>query len=85
MVIGGLAGVWISDLDEEGTPLGFEAMNWQGLDEGIAPGSYIQTIKYEPQDDLLILGTLGLILITSIYIFLLSPLWLPILLRGFGG
>ena len=59
LVIGGLAGVWISDLDEEGTPLGFEAMNWQGLDEGIAPGSYIQTIKYEPQDDLLILGTLG--------------------------
>jgi len=59
LVIGGLAGVWISDLDEEGTPLGFEAMNWQGLDEGIAPGSYIRTIKYEPQDDLLILGTLG--------------------------
>ena len=59
LVIGGLAGVWISDLDEEGMPLGFEAMNWQGLDEGIAPGSYIRTIKYEPQDDLLILGTLG--------------------------
>jgi len=34
-------------------------MNWQGLDKGIAPGSYIRTIKYEPQDDLLILGTLG--------------------------
>jgi hypothetical protein len=30
-------------------------------------------------------GTLGLILITSIYIFLLSPLWLPILILGFGG
>jgi hypothetical protein len=30
-------------------------------------------------------GTLGVILIISIYIFLLSPLWVPILLRGFGG
>ena len=30
-------------------------------------------------------GTLGLILIASIYIFLLSPLWVPILLHGFGG
>jgi hypothetical protein len=30
-------------------------------------------------------GTLGVILIASIYIFLLTPLWLPILLRGFGG
>ena len=59
LVIGGLAGVWISDLDEEGMPLGFEAMDWQGLDEGIAPGSYVRTIKYEPQDDLLVLGTLG--------------------------
>jgi hypothetical protein len=59
LVIGGLAGVWISDLDAEGMPLGFEAMDWQGLDEGIAPGSYVRTIKYEPQDDLLILGTLG--------------------------
>jgi MFS-type transporter involved in bile tolerance (Atg22 family) len=30
-------------------------------------------------------GTLGVILIISTYIFLLSPLWLPILLHGFGG
>jgi hypothetical protein len=30
-------------------------------------------------------GTLGVILIISIYIFLLSPLWVPILLHGFGG
>ena len=59
LVIGGLAGVWISDLNEEGMPLGFEAMNWEGLDQGIAPGSYVRMIKYEPQDDLLILGTQG--------------------------
>ena len=59
LVIGGLAGVWISDLDEEGMPIGFKAMNWEGLDQGIAPGSCVRTIKYEPQDDLLILGTLG--------------------------
>jgi hypothetical protein len=59
LVIGGLAGVWISDVDEEGMPIGFKAMNWEGLDQGIAPGSYVRTIKYEPQDDLLILGTQG--------------------------
>jgi hypothetical protein len=59
LVIGGLAGAWISDLDEEGMPLEFKAMNWEGLDQGIAPGSYVRTIKYEPQDDLLILGTQG--------------------------
>jgi hypothetical protein len=59
LVIGGLAGAWISELDGQGMPIKFEAMNWEGLESETAPGSYIKAMKYNPQDDLLILGTQG--------------------------
>ena len=59
IVVAGLSGAWISDLDAEGVPKGFSAMNWSGLPESVAPGSYIHNVKYEPGDDLLILNTLG--------------------------
>jgi len=59
LVVAGLSGAWISDLDAEGMPEGFSAMNWSGLPESLAPGSYINNVKYEPGDDLLILNTLG--------------------------
>ena len=59
IVVAGLSGAWISDLDTEGIPEGFSAMNWRGLPETLAPGSYINNVKYVPGDDLLILNTLG--------------------------
>lgn len=59
LVIGGNKGIWSVELDDEGIPVGnFERMAWLGLpDEG--PGSYIKTMQYDPQDDLLIAGTQG--------------------------
>lgn len=59
LLIGGQQGIWISDLDDtSGFPLGFTKMDWQGLpNEG--PGSYINSIHYDPDDDLLIASTLG--------------------------
>lgn len=59
IVIAGLSGAWISDLDSEGMPGVFAPMNWQGLPESVPPGSYINNVKYIPDDDLLILNTLG--------------------------
>lgn len=59
IVIAGISGAWISDLDSDGMPAGFTPMNWQGLPESVPPGSYINNVKYIPGDDLLILNTLG--------------------------
>ena len=59
LVVSGLSGVWISELDHNGLPTGFEPMNWEGLPQQTPPGSYLKEIKYEPKDDLLILGTQG--------------------------
>lgn len=60
LVIGGLKGIWSAELDDNGLPVdGFKSMPWQNLPEGVAPGSYIRTIQYNPQDDLLISGTQG--------------------------
>ncbi|MCT0227268.1 DUF4114 domain-containing protein [Synechococcus sp. CS-1331] len=59
LVIGGLTGIWSAELDEKGIPSSFQSMPWQNLPEGTAPGSYIKTIQYDPQDDILIAGTQG--------------------------
>jgi len=60
LVMGGLAGIWSAELDDNGLPVdNFQSMPWQNLPEGTAPGSYIKTIQYNPQDDLLIAGTQG--------------------------
>ncbi len=60
LVIGGLNGIWSIQLDNDGAPVGrFAPMPWQGLPAGVAPGSYVKTIQYDPQDDLLIAGTQG--------------------------
>jgi hypothetical protein len=59
LVLAGLSGAWISDLDSEGIPGVFAPMDWQGLPESTPLGSYINNVKYIPDDDLLILNTLG--------------------------
>lgn len=58
LVIGGQQGIWSTDLDPDGQPVGFTQMDWKGLpDQG--PGSYVRSILYDPQDDLLIAATQG--------------------------
>ena len=60
LILGGLTGIWSAELDDNGLPSdGFQSMPWQDLPGGTAPGSYIKTIQYDPQDDLLIAGTQG--------------------------
>ena len=59
LVVSGLAGHWISPLDEQGLPIGFEPMQWIDPYEPEAPNVYPTSVKYEPRDDLLIAGTLG--------------------------
>jgi len=60
LIIGGLNGIWSIKLDDDGQPIGkFARMPWQGLEADKVPGSYVKTIQYDPQDDLLIAGTQG--------------------------
>ena len=66
LVIGGLQGHWITELDPaSGRPGAFQAMPWQ-LNENqtatrtlISPGAHVGMTKYIPEDDLLIAGTIG--------------------------
>ncbi len=66
LVIGGLQGHWITELDPaSGRPGAFQAMPWQ-LNENqtstssvISPGAHVSMTKYIPEDDLLIAGTIG--------------------------
>ena len=63
LVIGGLQGHWIAELDPtSGKPGTFQAMPWQ-LSESktsvISPGAHVSMTKYIPEDDLLIAGTIG--------------------------
>ena len=66
LVIGGLQGHWITELDPtSGKPGTFQAMPWQ-LSESttstsnvISPGAHVSMTKYIPEDDLLIAGTIG--------------------------
>ena len=60
LVIGGLSGQWMSELDASGRPTGFEAMPWQGLPPDTAPGAPLAMTKYDPDDDLLIAATQGM-------------------------
>lgn len=59
LVVSGLTGHWISPLSDEGIPTGFEAMSWAKPYEPESPNVYPTSVKYDPQDDLLIAGTLG--------------------------
>ncbi len=59
LVVGGLGGLWISDLDGNGQPSTFSPMNWDGLPENVDPGSWNLDLEYDPVDDLLIANTLG--------------------------
>ena len=59
LVIGSQEGAWISALDANGEPGRFTRMNWQGLPEATPPGSLNVTMKYDPQDDLLVTTQLG--------------------------
>ena len=59
LVVSGLTGHWISELSDEGIPLGFEKMNWIKPYKPESPNVYPTSVKYDPKDDLLIAGTLG--------------------------
>lgn len=62
LVLGGLSGQWMSSLAENGEPTGFTSMPWQSLTDSThtdAPGVPLMMTKYDPDDDLLICGTLG--------------------------
>ncbi|KZR86061.1 hypothetical protein MITS9509_03431 [Synechococcus sp. MIT S9509] len=66
LVLGGLQGQWITELDPtSGSPGTFQAMPWQ-LNKSEAnnsslnsPGAHVSMTKYIPEDDLLIAGTMG--------------------------
>ena len=59
LVLAGLTGIWSAPLDDQGLPASnFQQMSWY-LPNKSAPGSYIKSIQYDPQDDLLIAGTQG--------------------------
>lgn len=60
LVISGLSGQWMSELDDNGLPTGFVALPWQGLPAGQAPGAPLAMTKYDPEDDLLITGLQGM-------------------------
>lgn len=59
LVVGGLHGVWASRLDADGKPQRFRPMSWSDVPSFSGPGSYVKTMKYNPDDDLLIAGTQG--------------------------
>jgi len=59
LVVGGLGGLWISDIDSNGQPSTFSPMNWESLPENIGPGSWNTDLQYDPVDDVLIASMLG--------------------------
>lgn len=59
LVVGGLGGLWISDINGNGQPSTFSSMNWDGLPENIGPGSWNLDLEYDPVDDVLIANMLG--------------------------
>jgi len=59
LVLAGLTGIWSAPLDDQGLPAAsFQQMPWY-LPDNSVPGSYVRSIQYDPQDDLLIAGTQG--------------------------
>ena len=66
LVLGGLQGQWITELDPTSdSPGTFQAMPWQ-LNKSennnsslSSPGAHVSMTKYIPEDDLLIAGTMG--------------------------
>lgn len=66
LVLGGLKGQWITELDPtDGSPGMFQSMPWQlsknkaNNDSFDSPGAHVSMTKYIPEDDLLIAGTMG--------------------------
>jgi hypothetical protein len=59
LVIGSQEGAWIAPLNGSAEPASFTRMNWQGLPASTPPGSPNVTMKYDPQDDLLVTTQLG--------------------------
>lgn len=59
LVIASQEGAWIASLNASGLPESFSLMNWQGLPSATPPGSYNTTLKYDPQDDVLVSAMLG--------------------------
>ncbi|PHV61641.1 DUF4114 domain-containing protein [Cyanobacterium aponinum] len=59
LVVGGLGGLWISNIDGNGQPSTFSPMNWDGLPENIGPGSWNLDLEYDPVDDVVIANMLG--------------------------
>ncbi|UOD50685.1 DUF4114 domain-containing protein [Orrella daihaiensis] len=59
LVIGGEHGLFAAELDQQGMPGTFSAMNIDGLAEGVQLGSAVTGIEYNAQDDLMIASMLG--------------------------
>lgn len=58
LLIAGQQGIWVSEIGANGQPTGFTQMQWKGLPKD-GPGSYVRSIQYDPEDDLLIAATQG--------------------------
>lgn len=63
LVIGGPLGIFTAELPANGVisaaELTFEEMPFDGMESDQNIGSYVQSIDYDPNDDLLIAGTIG--------------------------
>lgn len=59
LVIGGEHGLYMSELNAQGMPVGFEAMSIDGLPSGVQFGSAVTGLVYNEQDQLLTASLLG--------------------------
>jgi hypothetical protein len=59
LVIGGEHGLYASELNAQGMPIGFEAMSMDGLSDGVQLGRAVTGLVYNEQDGLLTASMLG--------------------------
>jgi len=59
LVIGGEHGLYASQLDAQGMPVGFEPMSIDGLSDGVQLGSAVTGLVYNEQDGILTASMLG--------------------------
>jgi hypothetical protein len=59
LVIGGEHGLYASELNAQGMPIGFEAMSIDGLSDGLQLGRVVTGLVYNEQDGLLTASMLG--------------------------
>jgi len=59
LVIGGVHGLYASELNDQGTPVRFEPMNMNGLNDGVQLGRAVTGLVYNEQDHILSASMLG--------------------------